>query len=143
MTNLKELLEQKAQIESKLAEISQPLNENLTKINDQINGIATKLIPDPNNPGTYNLESDGVKIKAVIGKTVKWDQAKLATIHDRIAGSGDDPKQYMTPEYKISENSYKGWPEQIKNVFIPARTVTPTKPRFEFTINGSDNKPPF
>lgn len=139
MTSLKELLEQKAQIETKLEEISRPLMNNLTKINDQINELALKLLTEPNNPGTYNLETDGVKVKAVIGKTVKWDQTKLATLYDRIAGSGDDPHQYMARELKISENAYKGWPEQIKNVFIPARTVTPTKPKFEFTVADNNN----
>lgn len=140
MPNLKELLEQKAQIETKIQEITQPLQENLTKIGDQINEIAMKLLQDPNNPGTYNLETDGVKVKATIGKTVKWSQTTLGLIWERIAASGDEPRQYMTPEYKISENSYKGWPDQIRNVFLPARTVTPTKPKFEFTIN---EKPPF
>jgi hypothetical protein len=140
---IKELIQQKEQIMSEIRAIQQsiepqllPMQEALNKLETEITTQATAILNafKDKDTGTFNLAEDGVKIKVTIGKTIKWDQGILAGIWERIAESGDDPKQYIQPEYKISENAYKGWPNQIKGVFMPARTVTPTKPKFEFEL---------
>jgi hypothetical protein len=142
--NIRDLIQQKQNIQDQITELKatiepkmKPLHEALNKLETEITDQATAILnaAKDKDTGTFNLNQDGVKIKAVISKTVKWNQDLLTGIWERIAGSGDDPKQYITPEYKISENAYKGWPDAIKGVFLPARTVIPAKPKFEFTID--------
>ncbi|MFP5213959.1 MAG: hypothetical protein ACLGPL_11340 [Acidobacteriota bacterium] len=139
-----ELLDQKAEIEESLRPRIAPIAEELATVEKAINDRARELfraVPAQKDTGTFNLMGDGVSIKVTISKTVKWDQAKLSEIHSLIASSGDDPSQYIGVTYGVSENAFKAWPDQIKNVFMPARTVTPGAPKFELEIVGEDDIP--
>ncbi len=73
--------------------------------------------------GTVRFEDEGVMVVADLPKRVAWDQAKLAEIVARIRGSGDDPTQYVEIAIKVPERNYAAWPENIRAVFEPARTV--------------------
>ena len=44
--------------------------------------------------------------------------------------SGDDPRQYITAKFSVSESRFKAWPEVLRQQFESARTVTPGKPKF-------------
>lgn len=78
--------------------------------------------------GTANIETDTKTIKVTIGKKVDWDQDKLKSIWNDIQKGGENPEEYITLKYGVSENAYKSWPSSISDVFEPARTVTPSKP---------------
>lgn len=118
-------------IRPRLEELEAQLNEANAKLNE----ASTALLDGKDkDTGTWNFQTDGVLVKAVISKTVKWDQTKLSAIWQKIAEAGDDPKTYINQELKVAENAYKAWPESIRSVFTPARTVIPGKPKFEYLI---------
>jgi len=81
--------------------------------------------------GSTTLEFENATVVVTIPKTVKWDQPILRSIADKIKGSGDDPEQYIEFKLNVKEASFKAWPEAIKTIFQPARTVTPGKRRIE------------
>lgn len=78
--------------------------------------------------GTANVELEGYKIKVVIPKRVKWDEAKLAVIYQNIAASGQNPDEYIDLSYSIKETKYTAWPEFVQKGFEEARTVETGKP---------------
>lgn len=82
--------------------------------------------------GTVTVKTDGYTIKATVPKKVKWDQEKLLALHDRIIAHGDDPRAYMKAEFKVSEASFKNWPENIQNAFIDCREIGQGKVTFKF-----------
>lgn len=86
--------------------------------------------------GTATIETDTKKIKVTIGKKVDWDQDKIKSLWNDIQKGGENPEEYITVKYGVSENAYKNWPSSISDVFEPARIVTPTKP----TIKIEENK---
>ena len=89
-----------------------------------------QLLAEGKDTGTTHLQDGELDIAVEIDKTVKWDQTKLPAIWDRIAATGDDPRQYIEVKYSVSETKYKAWPDTLKQPFTPARTVTPGKPKF-------------
>ena len=82
--------------------------------------------------GTVRIEDGDVVVVADLPKRVKWEQAKLAEIIERIRAAGDDPAEYVTIEFSVSERAYGAWPNSIRAVFEPARTVESGKPSYRF-----------
>ena len=82
--------------------------------------------------GTVRIEDGDVVVVADLPKRVKWEQAKLAEIIERIRAAGDDPAEYVTIEFSVSERTYGAWPNSIRAVFEPARTVETSKPSYRF-----------
>ncbi len=81
--------------------------------------------------GTVHFDDDGVRITADLPKKPVWDQKKLSEIAERITASGDDPTEYLDITYKIAERKYTAWPEHLREVFAPARTLRTGKPAFQ------------
>jgi hypothetical protein len=79
----------------------------------------------------------------VIDKRVKWDQGGLAQLYEKIRAGGDDPSEYLDIGFSVQEKKYSAWPDLIKVVFAPHRTVTPGKPKYEFSIIGREDDPPW
>lgn len=75
--------------------------------------------------GTVRVSDGAYEIVADRAKKVEWDQAALAAAGDKIAAAGDDPHEYLDVSYGVSERKYTAWPEHIRKVFEPARTVRP------------------
>lgn len=73
---------------------------------------------------------DGVfNIVAEFPKRVKWDQSLLAvTVKTILEQWGEDPDQYVTTEYKVSEAAYTAWPDLLRKLFEPARNVEHSRP---------------
>ena len=70
-------------------------------------------------------------IVAELPKKVKWDQTKLAAaVRTIVEQWRDNPAQYVTTEYKISEAAYTAWPLIVRKLFEPARTVEHGRPTF-------------
>lgn len=82
--------------------------------------------------GTVRIADDDFVVIADLPKRVKWDQAALASIVERIRAAGDDPNEYVTTELKVSERAYGAWPQAIRSTFAPARTVETGKPGYRF-----------
>ena len=148
----KETLNQQAQaIVASIQPTLKPLEDELTEIEKQIGAKALEAAKQrfgqmKMDTGIVNFETEQVMIKAVISKTVKWSQEGLASVYDRIKSAGDDPAQYLKVAYDVPETKYKEWPDAVKAVFEPHRTVVPSKPKFEFKIvegNGDAAKPPW
>ncbi len=81
--------------------------------------------------GTVHFDDDGVRITADLPKKPVWDQKKLSEIAERIATSGDDLTEYLDITYKVAERKYTAWPENLREVFAPARTLKTGKPTFQ------------
>ena len=82
--------------------------------------------------GTVRIEDGDVVVIADLPKRVKWEQARLAEIVERIRAGGDDPAEYVTIEFAVSERAYGAWPNTIRAAFEPARTVETGKPSYRF-----------
>ena len=95
-------------------------------------GVRAQLDANDYGCGTANISTDTYNIKVVVSKDVKYDQAMLADLFDRIKESGQDPLEYIKVKYDVSEAAYKNWPSNISSAFEPARTVTPSKPKITF-----------
>ena len=144
MSTLKELLDQKHAVSLHIQSIQatiqprlEPLHVQMKEIDAAINAKATAQAATAfqgagKDTGTLDFIHEGVKVKATIAKRVDWDQGQLAGIFKKIQSAGDDPEQYMKLKYDVSERSFTAWPDAIRSVFLPARTVKPSPPKFEF-----------
>lgn len=86
--------------------------------------------------GTVRVADGDMTIVADLPKRVEWDQERLAEIAARIRAEGDDPTEYVETALKVSERKYAAWPEAIRSVFEPARTVRTGKPVFRIAEDG-------
>jgi hypothetical protein len=84
--------------------------------------------------GTFRIEDGQYEIKQEIRKKVEWDQTFLAALREKIIAAGDDPSQYIKVTYGVGERDYQGWGDNIKNTFLPGRTVKPQKPSYTIEI---------
>jgi hypothetical protein len=78
--------------------------------------------------GDVSIVVGNHKVKINVPKKVTWAQDQLATKHAEIVSSGSDPLVYMKVDYSVSETAFKGWPDDVKDYFKTARTVTPGNP---------------
>jgi hypothetical protein len=85
-----------------------------------------------NETGTVRLEDeDGLSVKVEIPKRVEWDQNQLADVAATIKREwNDEPGQYLRIKYEVPESAYKHWPDSLRALFEPARTVKAGKPKF-------------
>lgn len=56
-------------------------------------------------------------------KRVKWDQAKLSELAERIVAGGEKAGHYIEAKLSVSENKWKAWPPVLQQQFAPARSV--------------------
>lgn len=87
--------------------------------------IAGQYTAHGKDTGTVRVTADGFEIVADRAKKVEWDQVQLGNAWDRIAATGDKPDEYIETSYRVDERKYSAWPEHIRAVFAPARTVKP------------------
>jgi hypothetical protein len=82
--------------------------------------------------GSVRFEDGNIIVVADLPKRVKWEQPRLAQVVERIRAGGDDPNEYVTIEYSVSERAYAAWPQSIRAAFARARTVETCKPGYRF-----------
>ena len=92
--------------------------------------VETAFREEGRDSGTVTLVDDAHKVKVNVPKRVKWHARELAAICARIRDNGDDPAEYVKTELKVDERAYQAWPQAIRSVFEPARTVETGKPSF-------------
>ena len=85
--------------------------------------------------GTVRFEDGSVTVVADLEKKVDWDQRQLADLVDRIRAGGEDPGQYVEVSFKVAERAYAAWPERIRSVFEPARTVRTGRQTFKLILS--------
>ena len=73
--------------------------------------------------GTVRLADGDYTVVADLPKRVDWYQEKLAQIAANIAGSGEDPAEFIDTKLTVSERKYGALPEAWRKGFEPARTV--------------------
>ena len=73
--------------------------------------------------GTVRLADGDYTVVADLPKRVDWHQEKLAQIAANIAGSGEDPAEFIDTKLTVSERKYGALPEAWRKGFEPARTV--------------------
>lgn len=81
--------------------------------------------------GTVTLPDGDFAIKADLPAKVEWNQAELRTAMETVRGWGEDPADYLSSVLSVPESRFKAWPESIRRVFEPARTVGVGKPTFK------------
>lgn len=95
--------------------------------------IERRIKPLANDYGTFKRELDSVKFKVVKSKDIKWDGDRLKELYEQIETDDADPTVYIKKkeEYTVSENAYKEWSKELKEIFDPARTEKEPKITFE------------
>jgi hypothetical protein len=86
--------------------------------------------------GTIRLADGDVTVIADLPKKIEWDQAQLTMLVERIRAGGEDPAEYVSTELKVSERAFTAWPESIRQLFAPARTVRTGKPTFRLSLTS-------
>ena len=85
--------------------------------------------------GTVRFDDGPVTVVAELSKKVDWDQRQLADLIERIRAGGENPGEYVEVSFKVAERAYAAWPERIRAVFEPARTVRTGRQTFKLTLN--------
>ncbi len=83
------------------------------------------------NTGTVSIDDGEYVIRANLPKKVEWDAERLAEAVDQIRSWGEDPDEYVSTEFKVSESGYNAWPSAIRIMFEPARTVGVGRPTYK------------
>lgn len=140
MINIEKLADSVSTIDAQIKQLTAGIKPQLDELNTKRKDIQAQLddaiiqkasaefAGKEYGCGTVNLEEGSYKIKVVVSKKVKWDNSQLERIHDEIKDSGTDPSAYLKVSYKVNENNYKAWGDNIRGYFEPARTVEVTKP---------------
>ena len=88
--------------------------------------------------GMIRFQDGDVEVAMDLPKRPSWDQGKLAEIVQTIRKSGDNPSQYVETSFGVSERKYTAWPDNIRRVFEPARTVKAGKPSFKLILREQE-----
>lgn len=83
------------------------------------------------NTGTVSLDDGEFTIRADLPKRVEWDQQKLAQAVETIRSWGEKPEDYVSIEVKVAESRFTAWPQSIRAIFEPARTVGAGRPTYK------------
>ena len=86
--------------------------------------------------GAVRFIDGDITVVADLPKRVDWDQARLATMVERIRAAGDDPAEYVEISFKVAERNYAAWPSAIREGFEPARTVRPGQLSIQLLADG-------
>ena len=84
--------------------------------------------------GSVRFNDGEVEVTAELPKRVEWDQRRLADLAAQIRAGGEDPGEYLEVTFKVPERAYVAWPERIRKVFEPARTVRTGRQTFRLTL---------
>ena len=100
----------------------------------------TALFESGKSTGTVRFDDGDVTVIADLPKKVEWDQKRLAALVAMIGAEGDDPAQYITTEFKISERAYNAWPSRIAKEFEPTRTTRVGKMTIKLELAHSEQQ---
>lgn len=123
---------------SEIVSVAKKLDEHLERaLQLKYEGQAHKLrLARGKDTGVVHFDDGPVRVTADLPKKVEWHQKQLTEIVRRIREGDEDPAEYVEIEYRVSETKFKAWPETIRRVFVPARTVNTGKPDFRLALVG-------
>ena len=132
---LKQLLAEMTDIDIRVAEIKDEKADCQGKINDiVIASVNQARLLQGKDTGAINVLVDGVEVRHTLPKKIMWDQEKLFDIFKKINATDDDPSNYMSVRFSVPEKKYKLFIPEIKEHFLPARTVETGTPKIELKI---------
>ncbi len=73
--------------------------------------------------GSVRINDGNYVIVADLPKVVDWDQSELAKSVEKIRKTGEPIDQYVTVKYTVAESKWNAWPESLRSIFAPARSV--------------------
>lgn len=142
MSNLEKLIANVEDVDLKINALKQTIAEELksleksradavSKLDEEIIKEASEQLSDKDyGCGTANIELDNIKIKVEVKKTVKWDEKYLReNIEPLIKAAGREPEDFIKYKRSVGETDFKAFNDDMKRMFMPARTVTPSKPK--------------
>ena len=86
--------------------------------------------------GVARFVDGDVTVVADLPKKVEWDQRDLADLVEHIKADGKDPRDYVEVSLKVAERNYTSWPNHIRSLFEPSRTVRAGKETFQLIVDG-------
>jgi hypothetical protein len=89
-----------------------------------------RRLAEGKDSGRVRLDDGAFVVVADQPKRIEWDQQELAAVIARIRHAGDDPAEYVKTKLEVSERAYGAWPQRIRAIFEPARTVKLGKPSY-------------
>ena len=126
------LLKEQQQAEAIIKAEKQKLSEIQGLINSKLEDKAKiAFLASGKDTGTIHITEEGFDVAVEVKKTVKWDQVELLKAFDSLPI--DTAKHYCSMELKIEERKYTNAPPDIQAVFLPARTVVPSAPKYTIT----------
>lgn len=123
------LLEDVAEQKAEISRLSELLHATLAhRYSDAASAARREAGKDT---GTVTLPAGEYAIKADLPAKIEWDQAGLHAAMDVVRGWGENPADYLSIVLSVPESRFKAWPDSIRSVFHPARTVSTGKPTFK------------
>jgi len=90
----------------------------------------SQLLEQNKDTGTTHVIDGDFDVAVEVSKDVSWDQKALQAIWSRMVAAGQDPTEFITAKYSVSESRFKAWPEVFRQPFMAARTVKPKPAKF-------------
>lgn len=101
--------------------------------------MCAKRIRLAKDNGVIHLEDDDFKVTCDIPKKVEWNQELLAKVAKDIVLGGGNLIDYIETRYNVPERLYNGWPESVRSLFTPARSIRLGRPTYKLVkLNNSD-----
>ena len=134
------------QIAFLVAEASEALAQ-AKRLKDRLDGAlehkyrdraAERRAAEGKDSGTIRFEDGQVLVTADLPKKVDWDQERLKGLAIRLGSEGEDPEEYIEVTYRVPERRYTAWPQYIRDLFTPARTVRTGKPSFKLAVSRAE-----
>ena len=128
LTHVADLKRFEAAAKSELAALSNMIQAGL----DMRYGEQAKaqMLAENKDTGTTHVIDGDFDVTVEVSKDVSWDQKALQAIWSRMVAAGQDPTEFITAKYSVSESRFKAWPEVFRQPFMAARTVKPKPAKF-------------
>lgn len=129
MTTDDELLRLIEQAEATKAMCDKNIKQHKTELLNRREKEIQQLLKAKDEPfGDVKIIVGNREVKVNVPKKVSWEQKKLAEKRKLIIEAGDNPDVYIDTEYSVSETAYKKWPDDVREFFQDARTVSAGNP---------------
>jgi hypothetical protein len=128
LTHVADLKRFEAAAKSELATLSTMIQAGLDmRFGEQ---AKSQLLADSKDTGTTHVFEGDFDVAVEVSKDVSWDQKALQSIWNRMVATGQNPTEFISAKYSVSESRFKAWPEVFRQPFMAARTVKPKAAKF-------------
>jgi len=128
LTHVADLKRFEAAAKSELATLSTMIQAGLDmRFGEQ---AKSQLLAESKDTGTTHVFEGDFDVAVEVSKDVSWDQKALQSIWNRMVATGQDPSEFISAKYSVSESRFKAWPEVFRQPFMAARTVKPKAAKF-------------